>query len=140
MEVVGTPPPSFHSWEETPPIEGTEAECVGLNKTEAKGFVSGSPPSSSPGVPGNQVGLLEPACRVWKTQRLLYLSGASWRTEMAVDIRFGVICLAELFMKLRKAACCVLILGVCLVVLQLKVKVAVETWWLFLYLWCFWYF
>lgn len=65
-------PPPLHSWEEAPPIEGTEAECAGLNK--AKGFVSGSPPSSGPGVPGNQVGPLEPACTTWKTQRLLYFS------------------------------------------------------------------
>lgn len=65
------PFPSLHSWEEAPTIEGTEAECAGLNKTEAKGFVSGSPPSSGPGVPGNQVGPLEPACRTWRTQRPL---------------------------------------------------------------------
>ncbi len=45
----------LHSWEETPPIESTEAECYGLNKTGAKGFVSGSLPSSSSGIPGNQV-------------------------------------------------------------------------------------
>lgn len=48
----GTP---LHSWEETPTIGSTEAECTGLNKTGAKGFVSGSLPSSSPRIPGNQV-------------------------------------------------------------------------------------
>lgn len=103
-----TPPlpplPSLHSWEETPPIEGTEAECAGLNKAEAKGFVSGSPPSSSPRVPGNQVGLLEPACRAWKTQRLLHFS-ASRRTETAMDVRSGGVFHAESFMGLRKVAC-----------------------------------
>lgn len=40
------PPPLF---------ESTEAECSGLNKKRAKGFVSGSLPSSRPGIPGNQV-------------------------------------------------------------------------------------
>lgn len=45
----------LHSWEETPSIESAEAECYGLNKTGAKGFVSGSLPPSSPGIPGNQV-------------------------------------------------------------------------------------
>lgn len=45
----------LHSWEETPPIESTEAECAGLNETGAKGFVSGSLPSSSARIPGNQV-------------------------------------------------------------------------------------
>lgn len=108
MEVVGTrsspPLPSLHSWEETPPIEGTEAECAGLNKTEAKGFVSGSPPSSSPRVPGNQVRLLEPASRAPKTQRLLY-SSSSWRAETAMHVRSGGSFHAELFMGLKKVAC-----------------------------------
>lgn len=98
-----TPPPP-HSWEETPPIEGTEAECAELNKAEAKGFVSGSPPSSSPRVPGNQVGLLEPPCRTPKTQRLLY-SSVSWSAETAVHVRSGGSFHAELFMGLRKVAC-----------------------------------
>lgn len=62
------------SLEETPSIESTEAECVGLNKTGAKGFVSGSLPSGSPRVPGNQVRLLEPACREETTQNPLYFS------------------------------------------------------------------
>lgn len=65
MEVI-------HSCEETPPIESTVAECAGLNKTGAKGFVFGSLPSSSPRIPGNQVWLLEPACRECETQRPLY--------------------------------------------------------------------
>lgn len=46
----------LHSWEETAPlflIESTEAECSELNKKGAKGFVSGSLPSSSPRIPGN---------------------------------------------------------------------------------------
>lgn len=64
----------LHSWEETPPIESTEAECAGLNETGAKGFVSGSLPSSSPRIPGNQVWLLGPACREKTTQRRLYFS------------------------------------------------------------------
>lgn len=104
MEVVGPLPPPPHSWEETPPIESTEAECAGLNKAEAKGFVSGSPPSSIPRVPGNQVGLLDPACGAWKTQRLLYVS-ASWRTETAMYVRFGGIFHTELFTGLRTVAC-----------------------------------
>lgn len=47
----------LHSWEEAPPIESTEAECSGGSARlgGAKGFVSGSLPSSSPGIPGNQV-------------------------------------------------------------------------------------
>ncbi|TWW61529.1 E3 ubiquitin-protein ligase PDZRN3-B [Takifugu flavidus] len=54
LESLHRGPVHWKSWEEAPTIEGTEAECAGLNKTEAKGFVSGSPPSSGPGVPGNQ--------------------------------------------------------------------------------------
>lgn len=45
----------LHSWEETPPIESTEAEYVGSSGTGAAGFVSGSLPSSSHRIPSNQV-------------------------------------------------------------------------------------
>lgn len=68
-----TPSP-LYSGEETPPIESTEAECSRPNKMGAKGFLSGSLPSSSLGIPGNQVWLLEPACREEKAQRHLYSS------------------------------------------------------------------
>lgn len=83
----------LHSWEGTPPIESTEAECSGPNKTGAKGFVSGSLPSSRPGIPGNQVCLLELACREKKAQRRLYSSadvqhrGSLWETKMVEDVR-----------------------------------------------------
>lgn len=38
-----------------PPLRALRQNAPGLNKTGAKGFVSASLPSSSPGIPGNQV-------------------------------------------------------------------------------------
>lgn len=101
--LLASPPLPPQLGGDPPSIEGTEAECAGLNKAEAKGFVSGSPPSSSPRVPGNQVRLLEPACRASKTQRLLY-SSTSW-PETAMHVRPVGSFHAELFMGLRKVDC-----------------------------------